>query len=509
MNRAGGGGVENVSKYTGNSGLPVDLIYLNIANIHVMRESLAKVVESFANSDYIKVKPSESLLRNSGWLGHIANMLDGAETVARVIGLGGSHVLLHCSDGWDRTAQVSALAQIMLDPYTRTLEGFITLVQKDFLSFGHKFRDRDGIEGCEKWYEIENERIAPRDGSSADPTALNKFGTKAFTGARNWFEKNRGNLFRQQNDSRSSLGEHTPPRSSSPPPNSVIHSPPNSTSKESRKHKMDETEVAPIFHQFLDAVYQLLYRSPDAFEFNERFLRRLFFHVYSCQYGEFLFNTEKERGEYNDTLPSVWPYFLSRKAEFANPDYHADSKDPLLFPKRSTLDREVEVRWWHTLFGRKDEEMNVPRALAPADPQAVIPTLGTSVSFDEQNPPGKNESPDDAANGAIKEAKSTPNLSSLRHSITTSLSSLGIGGGEGSTQSTATVETHKPQTDVASQVEAETEPSGTDAEPKRHSLPQMEQMEFDSDPLGVSSSKTEKSGLDFAAFASQNAFQDR
>ena len=515
VNRAGGGGVENVSKYTGNSGLPVELIYLNIANIHVMRESLAKVVESFANSDYIKVKPNESLLRNSGWLGHITNMLDGAETIARMIGLGGSHVLLHCSDGWDRTAQISALAQIMLDPYARTLEGFITLVQKDFMSFGHKFRHRDGIEGCEKWYDIENERIAPRDGSSSDPNALNKFGTKAFTGARNWFEKSRGNLFRQQNDSRSSLGEQTPPRSSSPPPNSVVHSPPNTAAKEAKKHKMDETEVSPVFHQFLDAVYQLLYQSPDAFEFSERFLRRLFFHVYSCQYGEFLFNNEKERSEYQGRLPSVWPYFLSRKAEFANPDYIVESKDPLLFPKRRGFDREIEARWWHTLFGRKDEEMNVPRALAPADPPAVTPALGTSASFDEQNAPGKTESTDDDTNGAIKEAKSAPNLSSLRSSITNSLSSLGLRGGDGGTASMAAHETRKAQDDevaLSGQAEASTEQSGTQTESKRHSLPQMEQMEFDGDPLGVTSSesnKTERSGLDFAAFASQNAFHDR
>ncbi len=30
-------------------------------------------------------------------------------------------VLIHCSDGWDRTTQVMALAQLMLDPYYRTI----------------------------------------------------------------------------------------------------------------------------------------------------------------------------------------------------------------------------------------------------------------------------------------------------------------------------------------------------------------------------------------------------
>ena len=31
-------------------------------------------------------------------------------------------VLVHCSDGWDRTAQVVALAELLLDSYYRTVE---------------------------------------------------------------------------------------------------------------------------------------------------------------------------------------------------------------------------------------------------------------------------------------------------------------------------------------------------------------------------------------------------
>lgn len=48
-----------------------------------------------------------------------------------------ANVLVHCSDGWDRTAQMCALAQQLLDPYFRTLEGFLVLIEKDWCSFGH------------------------------------------------------------------------------------------------------------------------------------------------------------------------------------------------------------------------------------------------------------------------------------------------------------------------------------------------------------------------------------
>ena len=51
-------------------------------------------------------------------------------------------VLVHCSHGWDRTAQVCALAQLLLDPYFRTITGFCTLVEKEFCSFGHPFQLR-------------------------------------------------------------------------------------------------------------------------------------------------------------------------------------------------------------------------------------------------------------------------------------------------------------------------------------------------------------------------------
>ena len=51
-------------------------------------------------------------------------------------------VIVHCSDGWDRTAQLSGLAQLCLDPYYRTCKGFQVLFQKEWLGFGHKCRDR-------------------------------------------------------------------------------------------------------------------------------------------------------------------------------------------------------------------------------------------------------------------------------------------------------------------------------------------------------------------------------
>lgn len=54
-------------------------------------------------------------------------------------------VLVHCSDGWDRTPQLISLAQLMMDSHCRTIKGFQKLVQKEWLQFGHKFADRCGL----------------------------------------------------------------------------------------------------------------------------------------------------------------------------------------------------------------------------------------------------------------------------------------------------------------------------------------------------------------------------
>merc|ERR1711920_558847 len=56
----------------------------------------------------------------------------------------GSHgnVMVHCSDGWDRTAQATSLSMLCLDPHYRTQAGFLRLIQKEWCSFGHRFRTR-------------------------------------------------------------------------------------------------------------------------------------------------------------------------------------------------------------------------------------------------------------------------------------------------------------------------------------------------------------------------------
>lgn len=66
-----------------------------------------------------------------------------------------SSVLVHCSDGWDRTPQITSMAQLLLDGYFRTLEGFLQLITKEWISFGHKFLHRTGHGVSDFWNNAE------------------------------------------------------------------------------------------------------------------------------------------------------------------------------------------------------------------------------------------------------------------------------------------------------------------------------------------------------------------
>nr|XP_038034977.1 myotubularin-related protein 7 isoform X4 [Anas platyrhynchos] len=135
-NRAAGKGYENEDNYSN-----IKFQFIGIENIHVMRNSLQKMLEvcelkSPSMSDFLWG------LENSGWLKHIKAIMDAGIFIAKAVAEEGVSVLVHCSDGWDRTAQVCSVASLLLDPYYRTMKGFMVLIEKDWISFGHKFNHR-------------------------------------------------------------------------------------------------------------------------------------------------------------------------------------------------------------------------------------------------------------------------------------------------------------------------------------------------------------------------------
>ena len=137
-NRAGGKGYESEAFYPNTK-----FVFKGIENIHIMRDSLSKLIETCE----LKIDTMEHFLQGidqSQWLKHVKAVLEASLFIAESLTSGVS-VVVHCSDGWDRTSQTCALAQLILDPYYRTIQGYQALVEKDWLHFGHKFSDRCGF----------------------------------------------------------------------------------------------------------------------------------------------------------------------------------------------------------------------------------------------------------------------------------------------------------------------------------------------------------------------------
>lgn len=139
-----------------------------------------------------------------------------------------------CSDGWDRTPQLSSLACLLLDAHYRTLDGLIALIELHFLSFGHKFTHRTGV--------------------------------------------------------------------------GLTHV---------------KGEESPIFHQWLDCVYQLITQHPTAFEFDERLLVFLLDSLYDGRYGSWLGNSEAERVKAGVSVRShsVWTPVLTDRRHWTAANY--------------------------------------------------------------------------------------------------------------------------------------------------------------------------------------------
>jgi hypothetical protein len=132
-NSAKGAGTESPQNYGG-----CRVEHLGVGNIHAMRQALRAVFLSCS-------RPSPGSFAGwLPWMGHLELLLSAASQVAQLVGRWGTSVFVHCSDGWDRTAQLVGLAQVLAEPFFRSLEGFAVLVEKDWAGFGHKFADRCG-----------------------------------------------------------------------------------------------------------------------------------------------------------------------------------------------------------------------------------------------------------------------------------------------------------------------------------------------------------------------------
>ncbi|XP_027111398.1 phosphatidylinositol-3-phosphatase myotubularin-1-like isoform X4 [Coffea arabica] len=323
-NGAMGGGSESSSNY-----FQSEIVFFGIDNIHAMRESLVRLrdyldTHGSASSDGMSsflrhggwtwgggnlssMSASVSTLGDSGWLIHVQSVLAGSAWIAARVALESASVLVHCSDGWDRTTQLVSLASLLLDPYYRTIKGFQALVEKDWLAFGHPFADRAGMPSL--------------SGSGSMPFELSR---QSSTGSFS------------SSPSRQASGSFT---SQAP---ATSHT---------------QNNYSPIFLQWVDCVSQLLRLYPLAFEFSSGFLVDLLDSILSCRFGNFLCNSEKERQQagISDSCGCLWAYMADMRAlnggyhVHYNPFYEPSKHNGPLLPPAAALAPTVwpqfHLRW--------------------------------------------------------------------------------------------------------------------------------------------------------------------
>lgn len=285
-NRTQGYGYESNSNY-----VHAQLSFYNIANIHGVRDALAKLAAA-------SMSPAEnaSALESaaSTWNSLLRALWNAAWQCAAMVHFHRLPVLVHCSHGWDRTSQVSALAQLLLDGYYRTMDGFAVLVEKEFAGFGHPFHLRAG------------------HGEVMDTD--------------------------------------------------------------------DATQRSPILLQFIDAVWQLLHQYPNMFQFNDRYLLALSDHIYSCRFGTFLCDNERERmaASIYERTESVWDYLDQHSAGlFVNPFYNKDFQ--VLLPPLPSLLRSMTL--WTDYHLRYSPTAYLPPLL---DTASIDSTLTSNEDLPEE-----------------------------------------------------------------------------------------------------------------------------
>lgn len=116
-------------------------VHRPVDRYHTLLDSLHKLVEACQDKN-CSTEKWLSRLDDSNWLRHTTDVLTCACLVAQCISHDGASVLVHGSEGMDSTLQVSSLAQIILDPDCRTVQGFEALIEREWLQGGHPFGTR-------------------------------------------------------------------------------------------------------------------------------------------------------------------------------------------------------------------------------------------------------------------------------------------------------------------------------------------------------------------------------
>lgn len=269
-------------------------VYLGIENIHHVRDSYFGIFELMLGGSSLR-----NAMHDSGWIKHYTAIMEGVKVIVESV-LDGVSVLVHCSDGWDRTAQLVSLAQLCLDPYTRTIDGLIALVRREWLAAGHQFRTR-----LAKNLSVNSLDL---DGKQTPWSRVLHSLTRSSGAGNGSGNENRDGKEKVPSADLGEAGEEP------------------------------KGEFCPIFPQFLDCAMQLVCTYPAAFEFNLMLLHDLCVEAHVSDTHTFTQNCERQQAQQEGGSEQLcyWATLNAQRKKYLNNAYRPD-----VFPAPLPITRQL------------------------------------------------------------------------------------------------------------------------------------------------------------------------
>ncbi|KAF9278279.1 hypothetical protein BGZ68_008670 [Mortierella alpina] len=351
-----GGGRENPDHYPNAT-----ISFLSLGNIHAIASShqaLLKAVSTQADS------PNwYTVLESTGWLSHVSDLLKAAAGREGIVGKimdTQSSVLVHCTDGWDRTTQLVCLAQIILDPFYRTIRGLRVLIEKEWLFCGHPFQSRTDPSSTQRKQGASTAAEESREhwkSSSTSPVIRSSpnGARESLTFSHKW----RRQIYPDPEPKLDTkpippFSYHLEPQPSSevpplshkgyPPaprqrpvestasPQPISCPPKPSVSPPQPKNSPAPTvpvSPSPVFLLFMTCLHHIAQQHPSRFEYNDYLLVVLARAAGGFSpFGDFMYNSEQERAQYNlrQRTVSIWQWVQENVGWFKNADYIPEYK---------------------------------------------------------------------------------------------------------------------------------------------------------------------------------------